>query len=140
MPTLNDPGRFIIDFFGGFEHAVTDTDEELEAIVDRFHTPDMAQTADGHRMDRARLIAHLRPIRKNKPRSRMEVHEATADGDLIAARYTLHVTTDRRAFSIEVHFFGRYADDGRLRSAHSLTRMEKTPGATAEARSTEATA
>lgn len=120
-----DPGQFIVDFFDALGRAVTDTEEELDAIVDRFHTPDMVQTADGNRMDRAKLIAHLRPIRKNKPRSRMEVHEATADGDLLAARYTMHVVTDRRSLSIDVYYFGRFASDGRMREAHQLTRMEQ---------------
>ncbi|GAB3711046.1 nuclear transport factor 2 family protein [Nocardiopsis nanhaiensis] len=122
-----DPGQFIVDFFGGFERAVTDTEEELGTIVDRFHTSDMVQYADGHRMDRAKLIAHLRPVRKKKPRSRLEVHEATADGDLLAARYTMHVVRSGRSFSIDVHYFGRFAPDGRLREAHQLTRMEKNP-------------
>lgn len=122
-----DPGQFIVDFCGGFKRAVTDTEEDLDTVVDRYHAPGMVQTADGHRMDRAKLIAHLRPIRKNKPRSRLEVHEATAEGDLLAARYTMHVVSGKRSFSIDVHFFGRFAPDGRLREAHSLTRMEKTP-------------
>jgi hypothetical protein len=120
-----DPGQFLIDFCGGFERAITETEEDLGAIVDRFHTPDMVQTADGHRLDRTRLIAHLRPIRKRKPRSWLEVHEATTEGDLLAARYTMHVESGRRSFSIDVHYFGRFTHDGRLREAHSLTRMEK---------------
>ncbi|PWV54728.1 nuclear transport factor 2 family protein [Nocardiopsis sp. L17-MgMaSL7] len=126
-----DPARFIVEFCGGFERAVTDTEEDLATIVDRFHTPGMEQTNDGLRMDRSRLIAHLRPIRKNRPSSRLEVHEATSEGDLLTARYTMHVTTKRKAFSIDVHFFGRFASDGRLREAHSLTRMEKNAGAPA---------
>lgn len=120
-----DPGQFLIDFCGGFKRAVTETEEDLGAIVDRFHTPDMAQTADGHRMNRARLIAHLRPLRKRKPRSRLRVHEATTEGDLLAARYTMHVESGRRSFSIDVHYFGRFTPDGRLREAHLLTRLEK---------------
>jgi hypothetical protein len=127
-----DPGQFIIDFCGAFERAVTGTEEDLGAIVDRFHTPDVVQTADGHRMDRARLIAHLRPVRRKKPRSRLEVHEATAEGDLLAARYTMHVESGPRSYSIDVHYFGRFAPDGRLREAHCLTRMEKHAGNSAD--------
>ncbi|WP_201294600.1 MULTISPECIES: hypothetical protein [unclassified Nocardiopsis] len=39
-----------------------------------------------------------------------------------AARYTLHVTQRGRDLAIEVHLFGRFAPDGRMRSSHMLTR------------------
>lgn len=120
-----DPGRFIVGFLDDFGGAVTDTEEDLATIVDRFHTPDMEQINDGHRMDRSRLITHLGPIRRNKPTSRMDVHDATSDGDLLTARYTMHVTMRGKSFSIDVYFFGRFTPDGRLRESHSLTRMEK---------------
>ncbi|MEU4626493.1 nuclear transport factor 2 family protein [Actinoplanes sp. NPDC023801] len=73
-------------------------------------------------MNREQLIAHSRPLRKRQPRSRMEVHEAVADDDRIAARYTLHVEDRRRTFAIEVYFFGQFTRDGRMRRAHMLTR------------------
>lgn len=39
-------------------------------------------------MDRTKLIAHARPAHKHQPSARWEVHEAIADGDRVAARYT----------------------------------------------------
>ncbi|MFF4234391.1 nuclear transport factor 2 family protein [Actinomadura geliboluensis] len=117
-----DPERFIADFFTSFTRDLLDGDDDPAAIVDRYHTPDIVQVADGHRMDRDKLIAHTRPVRKNRPDGRVEVHDAIADGDRIAARYTLHVRQRGKDLRIEVCFFGRFADDGRMRAAHMLTR------------------
>ncbi|WP_063059489.1 nuclear transport factor 2 family protein [Nocardia sienata] len=124
--TGTDPARFIADFFTSFNEHLLAGDEDAAAVVDRFHTPDIVQVADGHRMDRDKLIAHTRPIRKNRPDSHIDVHEAVADNDRIAARYTLHVRQRGREFAIEVYFFGRFAPDGRMRQAHMLTRTATT--------------
>lgn len=128
MPTFTgtDPAGFIADFFTSFnEHLLAD-DEDAAVVVDRFHTPDIVQVADGHRMDRDKLIAHTRPIRKNRPTSHIDVHEAIADNDRIAARYTMHVSQRGREFAIEVCFFGQFTSDGRMREAHMLTRTAST--------------
>ena len=117
-----DPKQFIFDFVSSFGRAVMHGDEEAAAVVDRYHTPDVVQIADGHRMDRAALIAHTRPIRKRRPSSRLEVHEAVAQADRIAARYTMHVEDRGRRFALDVHFFGQFTPDGRLREANMLTR------------------
>lgn len=128
MPTFTgtNPARFIADFFTSFnEHLLAD-DEQAEVVVDRFHTPDIVQVADGHRIDRDKLIAHTRPVRKNRPSSRIDVHEAIADDDGIAARYTLHIQQRSKDLAIEVCFFGKFTPDGRMRQAHMLTRTVAT--------------
>ncbi|GAA1900149.1 nuclear transport factor 2 family protein [Asanoa iriomotensis] len=117
-----DPKQFIFDFVTSFGREVMHSEDEAATVVDRYHTPDIVQVADGHEMDRAKLIAHCRPIRKRKPSSRLEVHDAVAEADRIAARYTMHVEDRGRRFAIDVHFFGRFAPDGRMREAHMLTR------------------
>ncbi|GAA2301745.1 hypothetical protein GCM10010402_70810 [Actinomadura luteofluorescens] len=124
MRPLNEtePGRFIADFYTSFTGDLLRGDEDPALIVDRYHTPDIVQFADGIRIDRDKLIAHTRPVRKNRPTSRVEVHEAVADGDRLAARYTLHVRQRGKNLSIEVYFFGRFAPDGRMRQAHMATR------------------
>lgn len=125
-----DPKQFITDFFTSFNDAIRESDEAPAAIVDRFHTPDVVEIADGNRIDREKLIAHTRPVRKNAFRGRVEVHEALTDGDTLAARYTLHVTSPkRRDLTIEVSFFGQFAPDGRMRRAHLLTRTVPTDDA-----------
>lgn len=140
MGTFNgtDPKQFITDFFTSFHDELLSTAEDPGLVVDRYHTPDIVQIADGHRMDRDKLIAHTRPIRKNRPTSRMEVHDAIADGDRIAARYTLHVQQRGKELMIEVCFFGRFAEDGRMSGSHMLTRTasadaQQTTSAAAEA-------
>lgn len=124
--TGTDPARFIADFFTSFNEQLLADDEDPAVVVDRFHTRDIVQVADGHRMDRDKLIAHTRPTRKNRPSSHIDVHEAIADDDRIAARYTMHVSRRGREFAIEVCFFGHFTSDGRMREAHMLTRTAST--------------
>ncbi|MEV7552662.1 nuclear transport factor 2 family protein [Amycolatopsis sp. NPDC089917] len=63
-----DPKKFIADF------------------PRSFHDELVNSSPMGQRMDRDKLIAHTRPVRKNRPSGRMEVREAVANGDRIAAR------------------------------------------------------
>lgn len=122
MSKFTDPKRFIADFFTSFTDDLVHSDEDPAQIIDRYHTSDIVEIADGHRMDRDKLIAHARPVRKNRPAIRMEVHEAMADGDRIAARYTLHSQNRKRDLAVEVCFFGQFTPDGRMHEAHMLTR------------------
>lgn len=117
-----DPKQFIANFFTSFMSDLVRGEEDPAVVVDRYHTPDIVQIADGSRMDRTKLIAHSRPAHKHQPSAHWEVHEAIADGDRIAARYTLHFQSRKREGSVEVYFFGQFAIDGRLRRAHMLTR------------------
>ncbi|HEY3682716.1 MAG TPA: nuclear transport factor 2 family protein [Streptosporangiaceae bacterium] len=117
-----DPGVFIAAFFTDFTADLLRDDTDPAEIVDRYHTPDIVQIADGNRIDRAKLIAHTRPVRKNRPEGRIEVHEAYATADHLAARYTLHVHQRGKTLAIDVHFFGHFTPDGRMREAHMLTR------------------
>jgi len=57
-----DPKKFIADFHLSFHDDLVNGDEDADVIVDRYHTPDIVQIADGHRMDRDNLIAHTRPM------------------------------------------------------------------------------
>ncbi|MEV0318054.1 nuclear transport factor 2 family protein [Streptomyces sp. NPDC050658] len=122
-----DPKAFIAGFIMSFHEELIGGEGDLEPVFDRFHTPDIVQTADGHRMDREKLLAHTRPVRKTKPGNRVEVHEAQTDGDRLAARYTMHVETRKKSLAIEVYFFGRFAEDGRMRQSHMLTRTLEEP-------------
>lgn len=123
MTTLEPaPERFVADFFNSFTEQALGP-EDAGAVVDRFYTPDVVQVTDGVPLDRARLVAHLRPIRKNLVSYRYEVHEALADGDRIAARLTIHAELrHERAVSTEVYLFGEVTPDGRIRRVHQLTR------------------
>lgn len=118
----SDPKQFLLDFYAAFNRDLIDTDEDLAAVVDRYHTLDLVQTTDGRSMDRDKLIAHVRPIRKNKPSVRTEMHDAVATDDRIAARYTMHVVNRKRMLVMEVCTFARFTADGRMRESHGLTR------------------
>jgi hypothetical protein len=94
-----------------------------EEVIARHFTPDIVQISDGTRLEHDRLLAHLRPVRKNVVGWRFEVHEAIADGNRIAARFTIHARTRKGgATATEVHLLGEFTDDGRMRRAHQLTR------------------
>ncbi|MFI1829127.1 nuclear transport factor 2 family protein [Streptomyces sp. NPDC020412] len=129
VPFQDDPKRFIADFYTSFTEEILHSGDDPGAIVDRFHEPGFVQVADGNVIDREKLTAHLRPVRKNVLASRMEVHDALVDGDLLAARYTLHVTGRKGDTVSDVHFFGRFAPDGRMREAHVLSRTRRVDAA-----------
>lgn len=115
------PEQFIADFFTGFTDAAL-SEGDPGQIVDRFHTPDVVEISDGIRIDRERLVAHLRPIRKNLRDYRIEVHEALAEGGRVAARLTIHAhMRNERQITTEVYLFGEFTPDGRMRRSHGLT-------------------
>lgn len=117
------PEQFIADFFTEYTAAALDGDTDPADVVDRFHTPDIVQVADGIRLDRDRLVAHLRPVRKNLRDYRFEVEEVIADGDRMAVRMTIHATMRMTGtVTTEVFLFGEFTPDGKLRRADQLTR------------------
>lgn len=117
------PEQFIRDFFTSFTEEVVRGDDDPGPAMDRYYTPDIVQISDGIRLDRDKLIAHIRPTRKNLVDFRFEVHEAVASGDRIAARFTIHAQMRKGdPIATEVHLFGQLAPDGRFRRTHQLTR------------------
>ncbi|MFI6166426.1 nuclear transport factor 2 family protein [Nocardia sp. NPDC051052] len=122
LPSLPPPEQFIGDFYAAFTTAALTDDDPVE-VIDRFHTPDIVQIADGIRLDRDRLVAHLRPLRKNLRECRFEVHEAVFDGQRIAARMTIHARMrgDENVVT-EVFLFAHFTPDGRMCRAEQLTR------------------
>lgn len=97
--------------------------EEPAAILDRYHTDDFEQYNDGLLLDRERLIAHVRPVRRNATSCRVDVHEAVVSGDTVAARYTLHAALRKgRVTATEIYMFGCLAPDGRISRIDQVTR------------------
>lgn len=114
--------RFVEDFYNSFTSEVLTAAEPAE-VVDRYYAADAVQIADGIEIDRDKLIAHLRPVRKNLVSWRYEVHEAVREQEKLAARFTIHAQLRKgRMISTEVHLFGEFTPDGRLRRATQLTR------------------
>ena len=96
--------------------------DEPEAVLDRYHTPDLEWWNDGRLLDRESLIAHARPARRNVVACRVDIRDALVAGDRVAARYTLHAETRTGAVATEIHMFGRVAPDGRIHRIDQLTR------------------
>ncbi|MFC9971558.1 nuclear transport factor 2 family protein [Spirillospora sp. NPDC127200] len=118
-----DPARFLTDFYLSFNREVIGSDADPGPAVDRFYTPDIVQVSDGLRFDREKIIAHVRPLRRNMVEGRVEVHEALADGGRIAARLTFHARMRKgRAVDTEVFMFAEFAPDGRMRRSHGTSR------------------
>ncbi|WP_037682993.1 nuclear transport factor 2 family protein [Streptomyces cellulosae] len=117
------PEQFIADFFTTFTDAVVHASEDASDLMSRYYTRDVVQVADGVPLDWERLVAHLRPVRKNLREFRFEVHEAFADGDRIATRFTIHARMRKGGpVSTRVHMFAEFTPDGLLRRAEQLTR------------------
>jgi hypothetical protein len=92
-------------------------------VIDRYHAPGFEQVNDGIVLDRAKLVAHARPARKNVVALELDVHDTLLAGDRVAARYTLHA--DMRTgvrLSNEIFLFGELAPDGRLQRVVSSSR------------------
>lgn len=104
--------------------------EDAEAVFDRFHTPDFVMCNDGIELDRAKLLAHVRPARKRAKDVRVQVHETVHTADRVAARYILSADMKSgNTIATEIYMFGRLSADGRLRRIDQITR-DVSPGRT----------
>jgi hypothetical protein len=105
-------------------------DEDPGAVFDRYHAPGFVLRNDGVPLHRDALVAHMRPARRNVVDLTVDVHEALADGDRVAARFTLAAAM-RQGHTVrtDIHMFGRLAPDGRLQEIDQLTRSpDRDPG------------
>jgi hypothetical protein len=115
--------QFVHDFFTSLTEQILAGDDDPAAIIDRFYAPEFVQTSDGMVLDRDKLIAHMRPIRKNLVACRYQVHEAMLSDDRLAARFTIQAELRKAgATTTEVFLFGRLDPDRRLRQVHQLTK------------------
>lgn len=115
--------RGLTELLSAFTVDIVHSRDDAETVVDRYHTPDVVQFSDGRRFEREQLVAHVHPVRKNLVDFEIEVHDSVRDGDRVAARYTLHAEMRRgRRVRTEIHAFADFAEDGRLRRVHQLTR------------------
>jgi hypothetical protein len=106
-----------------YPQEVTFGEHDAGAVFDRYHTPDFVMCNDGIRLDREKLLAHVRPARKRAKGVRVEVHETLSTADRVAARYTL--TADMATgttIATEIYMFGQLSADGRLQRVDQITR------------------
>lgn len=111
-----------------YPQELTFGEEDAEAVFDRYHTPDFVMCNDGIRLDREKLLAHVRPARKRAKGVQVAVHETVTTAGRVAARYTL--TADMatgNTIATEIYMFGQLAADGRLQRVDQITR-DVSPG------------
>jgi hypothetical protein len=117
------PGRDLAGYLTSYPIEMAFGNEEPGAVLDRYCTPDFEQYNDGIRLDRERLIAHVRPVRRTVTSVQTHVHDALTTGDRVAARYTMEAATRKGGVVVtEIYMFGRLAPDGRLRRIDQITR------------------
>jgi SnoaL-like protein len=113
-----------VAFLTSFPREMAFEDEDAQVIMDRYYTPDFEQYNDGLGLDRAKLAAHVVPVRKRIESAHVVVHDALVSGDRVSARYTMHALTKKRQIlDTEVYMFGRLAADGRLCRIDQITRI-----------------
>jgi hypothetical protein len=122
MTATRTAEEFVEEFYSSFTREVMTADDPAE-VVDRYYAPGIVQVADGVELDRERLIAHLRPIRRNLVSWRYEVHEALRADDKLAARFTIHAELRKgRTITTDVYLFSTLTADGRMSRTMQLTR------------------
>ncbi|MFG3259898.1 nuclear transport factor 2 family protein [Streptomyces sp. NPDC048172] len=128
MSTMNrfadtPPDRFLEEFYTAFQEEALTCEGDLGAVVDRYFSPGFLQVSDGIAIDREKLIAHLRPMRKMVESGHYEVREALADGDRLAARMVIRAVTRKgKRIDTEVHLFGALDAQGRFTRLDQITR------------------
>ncbi|MFG2057579.1 nuclear transport factor 2 family protein [Micromonospora sp. NPDC048930] len=121
--TPSTPRDDLADYLRSYVQEMAFGDEDPGVVTDRYHTPDIAWYSDGLQLDRERLTAHARPVRRTVTQCEVDVHDTLVCGDQVAARYTLIALARGRPVVTEIHMFGRLAPDGRLRRIDQLTRI-----------------
>jgi len=119
----NTPGRDLTRYLTRYPEEIAFGDEAPAIVFDRYHVPEFVLYNDGLPLDREKLLAHVRPARKNATQIDVRVQDALTCGDQVAARYTLTARM-RQGHSVatDIHMFGTLAPDGRLIRVDQLTR------------------
>lgn len=117
------PGRDLSAYLTRYPREIVLGGEAPAAVFDRYHTADFVLCNDGLPLDRDKLLAHMRPARKNAESVQIDVHQALTSGDQVAARYTLTaVMRQGHTVTTDIYLFGHLAPDGRLQRLDQLTR------------------
>jgi hypothetical protein len=117
------PGDDLIGYLTRYPHELTFGEEDPAAVFDRYHADDFVLRNDGVLLDRERLLGHGQVGRRNAAQVDVQVHDALASGEQVAARYTLTAVMRKgRVIATEIHMFGQLTPDGRLRRVEQLSR------------------
>ncbi|WP_026413836.1 hypothetical protein [Actinomadura oligospora] len=114
------------EFLVAYTRDMVEPDEDPAEVLARYFVPDFEYCNDGLVINRERMLAHVRGLRKRVTPSdvgSVDVHEAVLSGDRFAVRYTLDVTTGKGGdFRSEIYMFGHLAADGRIHRVDQTTR------------------
>lgn len=115
--------RDLRDYLTAYAREMAFGQEDAATVLERWHTPEIRWFNDGVLLDRERLIAHARPVRKNVLDCEVEVHDAIVADGRIAARYTLRASMRKGGvIATEIYMFGQLAGDGRISRVDQITR------------------
>ncbi|RFU41343.1 nuclear transport factor 2 family protein [Actinomadura logoneensis] len=117
--------RDLLDFLVAYTRDMVEPEQDPADVLARYLVPDFEFCNDGLVIDRERMLAHARGMRRRVTSSdvgSVDVHEAVLSGDRFAARCTLDVAMSKGGdFRAEVYMFGRLAADGRIRRVDQTT-------------------
>lgn len=115
--------RGLTAYLQRYPQEITFGDDDPATVFDRYHAPGFVLHNDGVPLSRQQLLAHIASGRRRAAEVRTTVHDAAADGDVVAARYVLTAVMRKGdVIETEIFMFGRLAGDGRLRALTQLTR------------------
>ncbi|QEU90411.1 hypothetical protein [Streptomyces kanamyceticus] len=120
-----DPRAFLEKLYNNFQHELF-SEEDAGEVIDRYYAPGFLQVSDGIKIDRDRLIKHIRPVKKSVVSGSYEVLQAVMDGNRLAARFVIRAVTKRgEETENDVHMFCEMTDDGRFVHIDQITRSVK---------------
>lgn len=115
--------KSVIDYLVRYNEDIACGDDEPATVFDRYHAPGFVLVNNGTVFERDALLAHARPTRRNVTSIRIDVHQALADHDEVAARYTMTASMRQGTTAVvDVHLFGCLVADGRLQRIDQITR------------------
>ncbi|MFG2652230.1 nuclear transport factor 2 family protein [Streptomyces sp. NPDC048436] len=115
--------KLLEDMLSSFNDEALFSEDETGSVIDRYYAPDFVEVSDGISIDRARLIKHIRPVRKQFTGAVFKVQQALRDGDHISARYTIRATTKTgQVIDTEIFMFADLTPDGRFQRVNQITR------------------
>lgn len=91
-------------------------------VLDRYFAPGFSYVNDGITLDRDRLVAHVRPARKNVITVDVQVHDTVVADGHVAARYTMRASMRKHDFAAEIYLFGDVDATGRFTRITQTTR------------------
>ncbi|GAA0606038.1 hypothetical protein GCM10010174_23620 [Kutzneria viridogrisea] len=98
--------------------------EDVEQAVDTYFTQDYVQHTDGHVLDRAAFVDHVRHLRaRGLTEVQVQVQEIAVEGSTVADVHTVRGTKpDGTPVEVEVYMFTQLRD-GKAASIRELSRL-----------------